>query len=153
VQRELTHIRASLWDKLGMVLGNPLLNEGPKLLGLLHKLPRLSFRHHLGIVVIENVPLTPARIKVAREVCHACAQSKLHSFERGLVVSGPNHAVARTGNRHLGKLKDRIIRSGKLTVGREARNVRVFEVPLDNGSEALKLSSACGVCLYPVISQ
>ena len=136
-----------------MVLCNPLLNECAKLLGFLHQLLRLGFRHHLGVVVIENVPLAPARIKVACEVCNACAEGKLHGFKGRLVVSGPNHTVSRTGNRHFGQLEDGIIGGGKLAVSGEARNARILEVSPDNGPEALKFSVACGVCLHPVTSE
>ncbi len=68
-------------------------------------------------------------------------------------MSGPHHTVSRTGNGHLGKLKDGIIGGGKLAVGGEARNPCVLEIPRDNGPKPVKLSLACGVCLHAVIAQ
>lgn len=137
--------------KLGILPRNPLLNEGTKLLSLLQKLSGLGLGHHMGNVIIEDVALAPARIKIARQDRDISAQSKLHSLERGVVVPGPHHTVSRTGNRHFGRLEHSIIGCGKLPVRREARNARVLKVPCDNSAQAVKLSAACAVCLHPAV--
>jgi hypothetical protein len=133
------------------MLCNPLLNERPKLLSLLHELLRLGLCHHLGVVIVENVALAPARIKVARQGRDTCSKRKLHGFKRSLVVSGPHDAVARTGNGHLGKLEYGVVSRGKLAVGREAHNPRVLEVARNNGTQVLKFSAACSVWLHSAI--
>jgi hypothetical protein len=141
----------ALWGKLGMMLRYPLLHEGAKPLGLLHEFFRLGLCHDLGRVIVEDVALAPTRIKVARQVCDAWSQRKLDGFEGGLVMSDTDDPIPGTGNGHFGKLEDSIIGCGKLAVGGEARQPRVFEVPLNDRAQPFKLSAACAMRLYPVI--
>jgi hypothetical protein len=149
----LRHETDALWGKLGMMLGYPLLYEGAKLLGFLHEFFRFGLRHNLGRVIVENVALAPTRIKVARQVCDAWPQRKLDGFEGGLVMSDTDDPIPGTGDGHFGKLEDSIIGCGKLAIGGEARQPRVFEVPLDDGTQPCKLSAACAMRLYPVMGQ
>jgi hypothetical protein len=57
----------NLWScsKLRIVVGNPLLHELPKLLGLLQQLPQLRLRRHIRHVIVEHVPLAAAGLEVA----------------------------------------------------------------------------------------
>ena len=64
-----------------------------------------------------------------------------------------NDPVACTGNRHLGKLEDGMIGSGKLTVRREARDVSILEVARYNSAQTIKLSLARGMRLHPMGGQ
>jgi hypothetical protein len=136
-----------------MICGNPLLNERAKLVGLLQELCHLRLRHHLGRVIVEDVSLAPARIKVGSQVRNTGPQGKLDGFKGGLVMPRPNDTVPRTGNGHFGKLEDRVIGCGKLAVRREARDARVFEVTPDYGTQAVKFPAAGGVCLDLTIVQ
>ena len=56
-------------------------------------------------------------------------------------------AIAGTGNRHLRRLKGRVVRRGKRTVGRKAGESRVVKVSLNNRSKVIKLLLARGVRL------
>jgi hypothetical protein len=83
---------------------------------------------------------------------HPYAKGRMDAIcdEGGAVMSGPNHTVSRTSNRHFGQLEHGIIGGGKLAVGREAEDTCIFEISFDNRTEALKLSMACDMCLHPV---
>ena len=141
----------TLWGLLGMMLRHPLLHEGAKLLGFFHEFFRLGLRHDLGRVIVEDVALAPTRIKVARQVCDAWPQRQLDGFEGGLVMAAADDPIPGTGNGHFGKLEDSVIGCGKLAVGGEARQPRVFEVPHDDGTQPGKLPAACAMRLYPVM--
>jgi len=134
-----------------MMLRHPLLHEGAKFLGFLHEFFRLGLRHDLGRDIVEDVALAPTRIKVARQVCDAWPQRKLDGFKGGLVMSDTDDPIPGTGNGHFGQLEDSIIGYGKLAIGGEARQPRVFEVPLHDCTQPCKLSAACVMRLYPVI--
>ena len=138
-----------LRGKLGMMLRYPLLYEGAKLLGFLHEFFRLGLRHDLGRVIVEDVALAPTHVKVARQGCDAWPQRKLDGFEGDLVMSDTDDPIPGTCNGHFGKLEDSIIGCGKLAVGGEARQPRVFEVPLNDRAQPFKLSAACAMRLYP----
>ena len=61
----------------------------------------------------------------------------------------PHDAVAGTGDRHLGKLQDGIVGGGNLAVRRQARHLRIAQVTLDDGPEAVELAAAWRVSLHP----
>jgi hypothetical protein len=143
----------SLWTKLRVMVCHPLLHQRAKCLGLLHQFLRLALRDDLGVLIVEDVALAPTRIKVAGEVGNRWPHGQLNGFKSGLVMSGANHPVSRTSNRHLGKLKDCVVGGGKLPVGREARKPHVGEVPGDNRTEALKFSATGDVGLHAMIAK
>jgi len=69
------------------------------------------------------------------------------------VMSATDNPIPDTGNGHFSKLEDSIIGCGKLAIGGEARHPRVFEVALNDRTQSFKLSAACAMRLYPVVSQ
>ena len=49
-------------------------------------------------------------------------------FKHRTVMSDHNNTIPRTHHSHFGKLEDRVIGRGKLTVNGEARYVRILQV-------------------------
>lgn len=62
----------------------------------------------------------------------------------------PDDAKAGTGNRHLRRLKGRVVRRGERAIGGEPGNPRVVKVSFDNSPKVVKLPLAGRVRLDAV---
>jgi hypothetical protein len=144
------HVRHRLCGKLGILLRNPLLDELPKRVSLLHELANLGFRGHIRRIIIKHVALPAAGLKIAYERRYTPPHRQLHGFKGGDVMSLSHDTLAGTGNRHLRKLQDGIVSRGKLAVRREARHLRIAQVTRDDGPQAVEFLAAGRVSLHPV---
>ena len=72
-----------------------------------------------------------------------CSHRQFDRFKHRAVMSCPNNTITRTRHRHFGKLEDRVIGRGKLTVNGEARYVRILQVTRGD-----RLLIACWLMLW-----
>jgi len=101
-----------------MHLFNPSFDEIQKLLHFGYDFLGLSFRSHIGIVIINDISLAPASVKIISIRLGWLTNGDSHALKRSLVVCGTSaHAIASTKDCHLRSLQGRIVGSGKTPVG------------------------------------
>ena len=104
-----------------MIFGDPLLDDSDEFFGLGQDLFRFSLGGDKGVIVINNVPLSPASVEVITVRVRSFADRELNHIERNPVVSSADDAVAGTRNRHFCSLECGIVGSREASVCRRDR--------------------------------
>jgi len=88
-----------------MILSYPLLGRMKEFFCLCDDLPGFRFSSHIGIVIIDDVSLAPASLKVIAVGGRGLAHGELNALKGNLVMSGASrHSVTGAGNCHLRSL-------------------------------------------------
>src|SRR5262249_60371877 len=103
-----------------MILGNPLLDDVAKFLGLRHNLLRLSLGGDKGVIVINHVALSPTSVEVITVRVRGLPNRELNHVEGNPVVSSADDALASTCNRHFCSLERSVVGGRKTSVCRRS---------------------------------
>jgi hypothetical protein len=122
-----------------MIYGNPFVYQRKKFSSLANQLSSFGLSRYGRVVVVDDVALATAGIKIVRQLCSFRSDCQVYGLEgNGVVSRACGHPISGTSDGDLPGLKRSVVCRRKLSVSRKSGQRSIGHIACDQGAHFIE---------------